>query len=306
MTMRTKLLLLLLPTMIFFTLGLSFLLAYHWQIEIIIGAIVLLIFILLYIAKKIAKPIEKLKNLALFSAAGHYEAIEVKGPKEVTDLANTINTMSACLKEQITRLQENSLMKERMYGEYECSVLLQHYMLQKVIESYSEDYLAFRSLDLISEQLRGLALTISPDALNTSVTLKEAKEKGFQGIYALIKTKEASSLNLTFHHASHTLSYICHAMPIPFVWNTAENTRAEAFEDTFNLKSKDLVFLYNQGFGKHFSSEVSIHAWFGKVLRHFAKDGLDITTAMLEKELLFFSRKRNIDEDIHIICIQIS
>lgn len=298
MTIRGKILLLLLPTMIFFILGLSFL--SQAPVEMILGAIILLLLLLFIIAKIIAKPIEELKNLAHSCAAGNYETtIEVTGPKEIVELTNTINTMSACLKEQITRVQENALMKERMYGEYECAALLQNYMLRRVIENHPSKELAFKSLDLLSDEPRGLLLTIE----GKQVQLREAKNPGFQGMFELLLSQEESAfLKLSF---DQTLSYEAHEFPPPFVWDTLENTRLEEDQNRFSIQSKDLIFLYNQAFLKHFTSENNIHAWFGKVLRHFAKDGLETVAAMLEKELLFFSRKRSIEEEIHLICIEV-
>ena len=63
--------------------------------------------------------------------------------------------MSECLLENINRLTDNSLLRERMYGEYECSMLLQHMMLQKNIDDCSSDAVAVTSITFFSESPRG-------------------------------------------------------------------------------------------------------------------------------------------------------
>ena len=100
--------------------------------------LLLVVGIVFIIADHISKPVRQLNRAALEIAAGDYEAnIRVEGPKEIMELAHTLNTMSQCLVEHMSRLKESSLIRERMYGEYECSLLLQYYMLQHVIEDFS-------------------------------------------------------------------------------------------------------------------------------------------------------------------------
>ena len=149
MTIRSRLLLLLLPSLITFFLLMS--LFFYFNLEIINGFMSRLQFLMLgffitlllitvtvfVIADRISKPVRQLNQAAMEIAAGDYEAnIEVKGPKEIVELAHTLNTMSECLVEHMSRLRESSVVRERMYGEYECALLLQHYMLQKVIEEF--------------------------------------------------------------------------------------------------------------------------------------------------------------------------
>ncbi|HEV7736583.1 MAG TPA: HAMP domain-containing protein, partial [Chlamydiales bacterium] len=64
--------------------------------------LILLIVTLYVITGRIAIPMQKLNNSALAIAAGHYgESAPVGGPKEIAELANTLNTMSECLLENI-------------------------------------------------------------------------------------------------------------------------------------------------------------------------------------------------------------
>ncbi|EKE08475.1 MAG: hypothetical protein ACD_17C00149G0003, partial [uncultured bacterium] len=81
--------------------------------------ILIVVATLFVIANKISIPVARLNNSALAIAAGQYgESIPVRGPKEIVELANTLNTMSECLHENINRLKDNSFLRERMYGEY--------------------------------------------------------------------------------------------------------------------------------------------------------------------------------------------
>src|SRR3990167_5144936 len=90
--------------------------------------LLIMVGMLYVIANRISRPVQKLNNSALAIAAGQYgESIQVSGPREIAELANTLNTMSECLHENINRLKENSLLRERMYGEYECSMESQTY-----------------------------------------------------------------------------------------------------------------------------------------------------------------------------------
>ena len=65
------------------------------------------------IADRISKPVRQLNQAALEIAAGEYETnIDVKGPKEIVELAHTLNTMSECLVEHMSRLRESSLIRK--------------------------------------------------------------------------------------------------------------------------------------------------------------------------------------------------
>ena len=60
--------------------------------------ILIMIATLFMIANKISRPVQKLNNSALAIAAGQYgESIAADGPREIAELANTLNTMSECL-----------------------------------------------------------------------------------------------------------------------------------------------------------------------------------------------------------------
>jgi hypothetical protein len=49
-----------------------------------------------------------------------------------------------------------------------------------------------------------------------------------------------------------------------------------------------------------------IKEWLAKVLKHFTKEGFDLTLAMLQSELNFLAKKNINHEDIHILLITLS
>lgn len=162
MTIRSRLLLLLLPLLMAFLLMISAFFYFNWSSEILssfpsrllaisAAAIILLsvILIVFLVADHMSQMVRKLNQAALEIAAGNYETdIQVEGPKEIIELAHTLRTMSECLVEQMSRLRETSLIRERMYGEYECSLLLQYYMLEKVIEEFHHSHVRLRLISL--------------------------------------------------------------------------------------------------------------------------------------------------------------
>jgi HAMP domain-containing protein len=191
MTIRTRLLILLLPTLTALLILDSLFVYFHWSREVLlIGSFMTFLLVIgtvFIIADRISKPVRQLNRAALAIAAGNYEAnIQVEGPKEIMELAHTLNTMGQCLVEHISRLKESSLIRERMYGEYECSLLLQYYMLQKVIEDFSNPHLSVRLVSIPQSPLqKGLFLKM--DRLSESeltLTLFESQEQGFAGLPA--------------------------------------------------------------------------------------------------------------------------
>ncbi len=167
MTIRSRLLLLLLPPLTAFLLLAFFFFYFNWSREILLmGSCLTLLLVfgtVFVIADRISKPVRQLNQAALEIAAGDYEAnIQVKGPREIMELAHTLNTMSQCLVEHMSRLRESSLIRERMYGEYECALLLQHYMLQKVIEDFNHSHISLRLISVpLSPLQKGLFLKVS-------------------------------------------------------------------------------------------------------------------------------------------------
>jgi len=278
--------------------------------------IFLVIISVYFIANKISKPVQKIKNAALAIAAGDYtENIEVKGPHEIVELANTLNTMSECLQENMNRLQESSLVRERMHGEYECSLLLQHYMSEQVIQNFNNPRLLLRGINSkATTKPYGLLLKLKENRNNeTHIEFLESKTAGFLGIFdLLLHSSEAHFPRLTveFNEECSEFTYKTIEMPRPIVWKASDGAFAGAFADQnqtgtkIPLKEGDLIFLYNQGIAKFFDSHQHIQDWFNKVLKHFATEDYDLLITMLKNELTFLVMKHHIDHDMYILCIK--
>lgn len=270
---------------------------------------------LFIIADKIAEPVQKLNNSALSIAAGHYgHAIKVKGPKEIVELSNTLNTMSECLQENINRLKENSLVREKMYGKYESALLLQKQMLKKVIEECESDLVAMNSISFFSDNPKGLFLDFpknKPHEFN--INLVEAKNRGFEGMYALLTNYQlfkkgqkinSPSLRMTLNHKTRELSFETNSFNQPLIWSLKNSKITKASSKT-SLSPGDFFFIYNHGLSHSFTDLNKLKATLSKVLKFFAEDGMETCSNMLEKELFFATKNKELDEDIHLICFQL-
>lgn len=271
------------------------------------------------IAERISKPVRELNRAALKIAAGDYETnIEVKGPKEIVELAHTLNTMSECLVEHISRLRESSLIRERMYGEYECAILLQYHMLQKVVENFSHQTLRMLLISVPHSSLqKGLFLKIEyPSLTEIALTLIEASEYGFPGLFQLNQSahlpieelKNKGFINCRFdriEHGNQILRWISHDLFPPLVWCKKSQQFIKGSYQEIHLQNGDMIFLYNSSLVQEFKTEAAIEAWFSRVLRHFSEDGLETIQTMLTNELTFLAKKQNAKFNYYILCIQI-
>lgn len=274
------------------------------------GATILIVVATLFIiANKLSRPIQKLNNSALAIAAGQYgESIEIQGPKEIAELANTLNTMSECLLENINRLKENSLLRERMYGEYECSMLLQHLMLQKNIDNCSSDAIAVKPITFFSDNPRGFLLDFPK--LDSShlfqIHLAEAEEEGFEGMYELLTHYKYSKENkigstLTVDREADTFQYKGPHVPLLFSPSLIPLEPSTPQK----ISSGDFFFLYNHGFARFYGDHQKISELLAKVLRIFSHEGLETLSAMLQKEIAFATKRKEIEEDLHLLCFQV-
>lgn len=269
--------------------------------------ILIVVATLFVIANKISRPVQKLNNSALAIAAGQYgESVRVSGPKEIAELANTLNTMSECLHENINRLKENALLRERMYGEYECAMLLQHMMLQKNIDDCRSDAAAVKSITFFSESPRGLLLDF-PKSEHFQIHLAEAEEEGFEGMYQLLTQYKLSKEPLESHTILHlnqaTLQF--KGPQLPLFWSLDEERFIEPENNTLKVDSGDYLFLFNQGLLRFYKGHKQLAELLSKVLKVFASEGLETTASMLQKELAFATKRKDLQEDIHLICLQI-
>ncbi len=278
------------------------------------GFTILIVVISLFlIANKISRPVQKLNNSALAIAAGQYgESVQVSGPKEIAELANTLNTMSECLHENINRLKENSLVRERMYGEYECAMLLQHMMLQKNIDDCRSDAVAIKSITFFSESPRGFLLDF-PKSEKTDlfqIHVAEAEEEGFEGMYQLLTHYKLSKgqlgeshTSLLFDRTSSTLQI--RGSQLPFFWSLDDEKFLEPLQGSLKVDTGDYIFFFNQGLIRLMRGRNGVAELLCKVLKVFASDGLETTAAMLQKELAFVTKRLHLEEDIHLLSFQI-
>ncbi len=319
MKIRTRFLLFLLPTMI---CGMVFmaLIATEAQNNLaamgmsLIIALLVMIAMLFFIANKIARPVQKLNDAAFSIAAGQYgQNINVKGPKEIKELANTLNTMSECLEENINRLEENSLAREKLYGEYECSLLLQGHMLQKVIEDSKCDALAIKAITIFSRNPKGLLLELPMEegANLLNIRLVEANEAGFEGIYSLLTIKnhkynidEVSVLSIEIDKSCNRMRYSSNSTRKPLVWSLKKEqilNDPEAQE----LQAGDFFFLYSEGLLSLLKTHQQIEKMVTKTMKFFAAEGLETCVHMLSRELHFTIHRQEPQEDIHLLCFQL-
>jgi HAMP domain-containing protein len=287
---------------------------------IIIGALTTLGFIaitIFLIAENISRPMRRLNQAALAIAAGDYEAnIPPEGPKEITELANTLNTMSECLNEHIIRLKNSSLVRERMHGEYECTLLLQHYMLQKNIEDFNNPNVRLLITSFPENLVKeGVLLTCKSDDEHPLIlTFLEAKETGFIGLFTL---NQRTGLPIDEDHDSHfietffsqdyrSMTFRYATLPPPFVWSFQEHQFVPTTQQKVELHHNDMIFLGNSSLLDVFGSAEKIQVWLGRILRHFANDGLEIIQVMIANELKFLNKKQLFKQNIHIVGLQMN
>ena len=314
MKIRTRLLLFLIPILVG---NVAFVLALHkFQHNlplVILGAglsVAFMLATLFIISNKISKPIQKLNHFALAIAAGQYgEAAEPTGPREIAELANTLNTMSECLLENINRLKENSLLRERMYGEYESAVLFQHFLLQRNIDDCRSDAIAVKAISHFSDYPCGILLSFpKPEKEQFAIHLAEAEETGFEGMYELLTQYKHSSefpkqTSLLFDCNTGSLHHT--GSHFPLFYSLENHQFLDASDGKIKLECGDFFFLFNHGLLEFFKTPHAVQNLLGKVLKVFAQDGLEKTAAILQKELAFASRKQDPEKDLHLLCFQI-
>lgn len=329
MSIRKRLLWLLLPTLICFVALTSGFFYHYWANEIYsteadpaiiaqklhhaiiamilvtLATVALVTLLAIYIAETISQPLKKLNNAALEIAAGDYEEnIQVEGPNEFVDLANTLNTMRECMEENMMRLKENSTARERLYGEYECAVLLQQQMYEKAIENYSNLHLQLHPIKITTTTTPyGLYLSLN----SHEIEFKEANEVGFQGIFELLSAhtqKEFPFVKVQFNQDYSKAEFSVKDLPAPLIWKSTTHELVKADKE-MTLQKGDLVFLMNQGLSKHFYNEEDIADWLKKLLKHFSLEGMTLFLTMLTNQLNFLVKKHYVEQDIYLLIVQI-
>ena len=251
--------------------------------------------------------LQHLQDHALAIAAGDFKSsVTVEGPKELQDLGKAIHTMDECLNEQMHRLRESAVLRERMYGEYECALLLQQQMLQNVMDNYQNEKYLIKALTFTSASaLYGVLLELKDtEKGNPELTFYEAQEKGFTGMYHLLADPKARNYYLKVFLKNSKVEVESHDMACPLVWSTTRSEEIDIKNKNNILETNDIIILFNSGLQDCFETEEQVHAWFQKVLKHhFASEGFDLFLTMLQHELTYLTRKRTISHDIHILCI---
>lgn len=317
MKIRTRFLLFLFPTL---ALGIALIVAlftYTWYkalpnfqtslLPIILSAVAVLgiVYVTLFvIASKISRPIQKLNNAALALAAGQYgEAIKAEGPKEIVELAGTLNIMSECLLEHINRLKENAWLRERMYGEYECARLLQHMMLQKNIDDCRSDAFAMHAITFFSDTPKGFLLKFPKPTKSHLFVLQltEAEEEGLEGMYQLLTQGNSSQKQTTVLFDTRSSVLQTQGQREPLLWSSQKKKWILSDEE---LSPGDFFFLFNQALLRLYKSPQHLENVLAKVLKVFAQDGFKITVAMLQKEISLSLKRKELPEDVHLLCFQ--
>jgi HAMP domain-containing protein len=278
-------------------------------------ALLLVMTTVFLVANRISKPVQQLNQAALDIAAGNYEAnIQVAGPKEIVELANTFNTMSECLVENISRLKESSLIRERMYGEYECAQLLQYYMLRKVIEDFRSPNLQIRLTSVnFSPMQKGILLHLDETPSGLNLLLVENLDSQFESLYqlnqlatkSLDELKKYSYIECQFRKNCSLLNYHLQNLFTPLVWSMKLQHFIKEDSLEISLHNQDMIFLCNSAVMNYFKKEENMQTWLTKILHHFAEDGLDTIHTMLTNELNFLAKRENLKENFQILNIQV-
>lgn len=266
---------------------------------ILFGGVITVVLIMVgiaIIAKNITQPVEELKNAALTLAAGNYgKRIEVQGPHEITELANTLNTMSECLKEHLVRLEENSLLREKMVGEVECIRILSMKLFQNVADTFSHPEFDLKCVSLIGKTaFRPSVFAVRENGEHTIILhLSQSNFLGFEGIYELIlngKGYPFCDVQLTKTKNSWHLSSESENFVHPLIWKNNEATMVVGNKPQA-LSPGDFIIIPNQELFNLAYENGSIQPWFLRIFKHFGEDGIETSCALLYNECLFLTQK---------------
>lgn len=271
-----------------------------------LGALLFITASVAFIANKIAKPVEQLKNAALSIAAGDYdEKINVSGPKEIADLANSFNTMSECLLDHNLRQKEQSFLREKYFGEQECALLLQNRMLDGVIEKFLDPRLQIRHVTGSSTGIsQGLKLSLNSKKEQFIFQLLESDIEGFEGIYELLEGSRIApnSLKINLNLTTRNLNIENHNMPDPLLWSLKLNRFVT--DPITSYEKGDYLLITNQAIRSLFPNRQALRDYLSKVFRQFAKDHQDLLSVMLASEINFWLKKQNANDSIHLLLIR--
>ena|GEM_PF-6159535 len=263
------------------------------------------------IANNISQPIEALKNGAITLASGNWKKkIEVKGPKEVSELAHTLNTMGDCLKEQLERLEENALLREKMIGEIECIKILERSFFNKVASHFWHPHIALKALSTESSHTHNsLLLHIEKnESKEITLSLLESVKKGFDGMYSFMTSREENKrLTLSLKMSKKNewqASFDTQTSSLPYYWTKREKNLKPLQQNT-SLFPEDSLLLTNTTLFSMLQSDKATMKRFQRVFAHFSNEGLDHCSSLLLNECLFLTKRHHIDEPLQALIVEI-
>jgi HAMP domain-containing protein len=314
MTIRFRLLAFLLPVQLFimiFFLALFFYQSNKEMTSMMLATAILMLAIsigvLYFIAYKIVEPLNTLKNAALVLAAGDYEEkIDVKGPKEIVELAHTLNTMRECLVDHVNRLHETSYLREKIFGEQECAQVLVARMVDGEIERFSDSRLILKHLTAgMSSAIQGLKLSLNADNGRIVIFLQESEEEGFEEVYLLAVNKSQAcwQAKAEIDYEEKRIALASDPAIFPLFWSTGQE-KFIVENPSILFKEGDYLFFLTAASSFLGAHKLLLREAMHKVLRQFAYESFDLLTAMIASEINFLLKKANAAETIHIFCIK--
>lgn len=267
-------------------------------------------------AQRIREPLEKLKSAVLVSAGGGQTSdMPIAGAQEIADLANAFNTMRACLHENMSHIRESSIRREMTYGEHECCLLLQHYMLDKILDKFRSSLCEIREVSIRSAALpMGFWIDLSETKQDVAIRMAESHQPGLGGILDLLTHAKAaledpdstlSYVGLKINHQPLQAVVTNRHMPAPFIWSTHLEAPVQPIDGVCAVEEGDYIILFNQAVSKLIKKREIGDEWLKKVLRHFAQDGLDGIIPMLRSELDFVVKALHLDADFYLLCCRV-
>ncbi len=262
------------------------------------------------IANNFSKLIEQLKTSALMIAAGYYKKkVEITGPQEIQELANTLNTMSECMQENVLRIEESSLLREKMIGESEALRLLQSRIVSDFLDEFSHPEFSLYAIDKPGNDEQRILFfdtTVNTDS-RLDLEFIEAQKIGFDGIVSLLKRdSDLGKLHISLEKqdAKHWLvTSEQKRMPSTLIWSSEKETLFVAKEKEL-LLPEDLLIIVNFGLDRAMRDEDTIQKWFSRVFSHFAHVGIDACMTLLNNELSFLSEKKHSHAPLLAVCLQ--
>ncbi|MFA6915819.1 MAG: HAMP domain-containing protein [Parachlamydiales bacterium] len=274
-----------------------------------LATIVLVILSVYYAANRISEPVQKIKLAALNLAAGEYgTTVDVKGPLEIEELGNTLNTMSECLMENIHRLKHSSAMRERLFGEYECALLLQEKMFMRSIAEFEHPLFIVKGLHTQSAQEpHGIHVSFSTKEDGSLILeMMENPEKGFDGVYRLLESVAEEHCRFPCTHielSADILHYERHGLPPLIIWQNNQIHFLEDKKGSLELKKDAIILVTSRILWDIVGNTEGIEKLLQRVFTNFSKDSFDIFASMLQQELNFLSDKHHFEKDIFVTLL---